>query len=294
MSVRALESRVLLNVTKAMDRLYPLKNAENSWDNTGLLVDASVQDQETAGVATTDRPNILLAVDLTEAVADEAIRNKCNIIIAYHPFLFRKFNRISPAENSQQRSLVKLIRNNVSVYSPHTAVDAAVGGVNDWLADGISRGSHETGRKVIIPDKSNVPGVGMGRIVELESAIPLTEAVARIKKALQLDYLQVASRRGVDAATVRKVAICAGSGSSVFQAIDSEEYESIDLFYTGELSHHELLALSERDKSVVLCGHCNTERGFLPTLHSRLAEELASSGAKIAVSQCDRSPFVTI
>lgn len=293
MSVRALESRVLQTVTRAMDKLYPLKHAENSWDNTGLLVDSSVPDQADAAAAAA--PKILLTVDLTEAVADEAIRQRCNVVIAYHPFLFRKFNRITPAENSQQRSLVKLIRNNVSVYSPHTAVDAAAGGVNDWLADGISAGSVETSRKVIIPDKDNASGVGMGRIVELEQAIPLAEAVARIKASLHVDHVQVAARAGVDAATVRKVAICAGSGSSVFQAINPAENASIDLFYTGELSHHELLALSEQDKSVVLCGHCNTERGFLQTLRTRLVAELEPvADAEVAVSDCDTSPFVTL
>ena len=293
MSVRALESRVLQTVTRAMDKLYPLKHAENSWDNTGLLVDSSVPDQAEAAAAAA--PKILLTVDLTEAVADEAIRQRCNVVIAYHPFLFRKFNRITPADNSQQRSLVKLIRNNVSVYSPHTAVDAASGGVNDWLADGISAGSVETSRQVIIPDKDNAPGVGMGRIVELEQAIPLAEAVARIKASLHVEHVQVAVRAGVDVATVRKVAICAGSGSGVFQAIDPAEHASIDLFYTGELSHHELLALSERDKSVVLCGHCNTERGFLQTLRTRLTAELEPvADTEVAVSDCDTSPFVTL
>ena len=293
MSVRALESRVLQTVTRAMDKLYPLKNAENSWDNTGLLVDSSVPDAGDAAAAAA--PRILLTVDLTEAVADEAIRQRCNVIIAYHPFLFRKFNRITPADNTQHRSLVKLIRNNVSVYSPHTAVDAAVGGVNDWLADGVCAGSVETARRVIVPDKTAVPGVGMGRIVQLDRPIPLSDAVARIKTALHLRHVQVAARAGVDAVSVRTIAICAGSGAGVFQNFDPADHAAVDLFYTGELSHHELLALSEHDKSVVLCGHCNTERPFLHTLRTRLAAELAPvAGAHVVVSLCDASPFVTL
>ena len=73
---------------------------------------------------------VLLTIDLTQAVADEAI-SKMSISSWHHPFIFRGLKSITH-NDPQQRSLIKLIQNKISVYSPHTAVDSAKGGVNDF------------------------------------------------------------------------------------------------------------------------------------------------------------------
>jgi dinuclear metal center YbgI/SA1388 family protein len=78
--------------------------------------------------------NVLLTIDLTKAVADEAIALNSSIIIAYHPIIFRGLKSITLA-NTQQHTLLRLASQGISVYSPHTAVDAAPGGLGDWLAD---------------------------------------------------------------------------------------------------------------------------------------------------------------
>lgn len=77
---------------------------------------------------------VLLAIDLTRAVADEAIALKSSIVISYHPIIFRGLKSLTLA-NTQQQSLLRLASHGISVYSPHTAVDAAPGGLGDWLAD---------------------------------------------------------------------------------------------------------------------------------------------------------------
>jgi dinuclear metal center YbgI/SA1388 family protein len=76
----------------------------------------------------------LLTIDLTKAVADEAIALNSSIIIAYHPIIFRGLKSLTLAD-SQQQSLLRLASHGISVYSPHTALDSAPGGINDWLAD---------------------------------------------------------------------------------------------------------------------------------------------------------------
>lgn len=78
--------------------------------------------------------NVLLTIDLTKAVADEAIELNTSIIIAYHPIIFRGLKSITFA-NTQQQTLLRLASHGISVYSPHTAIDAAPGGLGDWLAD---------------------------------------------------------------------------------------------------------------------------------------------------------------
>lgn len=78
--------------------------------------------------------SVLLTVDLTKAVADEAIERKDCVVVSYHPIIFRGFKSLTLAD-SQQQSLLRLALEGISVYSPHTAVDAAPGGLGDWLAD---------------------------------------------------------------------------------------------------------------------------------------------------------------
>ena len=107
---------------------YPPALADNSWDNTGLLLEAPF--------SPSNRPSnsVLLTIDLTKAVADEAIEANCSIIVAYHPIIFRGLKSLTLA-NSQQQTLLRLASHGISVYSPHTAVDSAPGGLGDWLAD---------------------------------------------------------------------------------------------------------------------------------------------------------------
>ncbi|KAJ4303611.1 hypothetical protein N0V90_002511 [Kalmusia sp. IMI 367209] len=115
-------------VVRAMKKLYPPALADNSWDNTGLLLEAPFVPSRRQS------NNVLLTIDLTKAVADEAIALNSSIIVAYHPIIFRGLKSITLA-NSQQQTLLRLVSHGISVYSPHTAVDAAPGGLGDWLAD---------------------------------------------------------------------------------------------------------------------------------------------------------------
>ncbi|KAF3010571.1 hypothetical protein E8E13_000702 [Curvularia kusanoi] len=115
-------------VVRAMQKLYPKALADNSWDNTGLLLEAPFDPSRRQD------NTVLLTIDLTKAVADEAIALKSSIVVAYHPIIFRGLKSLTLA-NSQQQTLLRLASHGISVYSPHTAVDAAPGGLGDWLAD---------------------------------------------------------------------------------------------------------------------------------------------------------------
>lgn len=232
--------------------------------------------------ATSNTIKILLTIDLTQSVVEEAINSKTNLIMAYHPFIFRGLKSIT-ANDPQQKSLLKLIKNDISVYCPHTAVDSAAGGVNDFLADGISKGSEVESKEVIIPDKSEAD-CGMGRLVHLKNPISLKTAVERVKESLGLKYVQVAEAAG-EPKDISSIAICAGSGGGVFKGVNA------DLFYTGELSHHEALYFKETGSSVIACSHSNTERAFLSVFKSQLQEEL--SDAEIIISETDKDPFST-
>lgn len=232
-----------------------------------------------------DKIRVLLTIDLTQSVADEAINKKANVIMAYHPFIFRGLKSIT-TNDPQQKSLLKLIQNNISVYCPHTAVDSANGGVNDFLADGITKGFKEVNREAIEPAE-NEPDCGMGRIITLEKPAPLDSLVNNAKESLGLPHVQVAlARLQLKTSPISKIAICAGSGGSVFKGVDA------DLFYTGELSHHEALYFTETGSSIIVCNHSNTERAFLKKMKEQLQGELPEN-SEIIISETDKDPFET-
>lgn len=116
-------------LVSAIESIAPPQLAED-WDNVGLLI-GSPEDR-------LDGP-VLLTIDLNEAVLGEAERHKCRAIVAYHPPIFRPTKRFvggsiaSPGE----RTVYRAARAGIAVYSPHTALDAATGGLTDWLADGL-------------------------------------------------------------------------------------------------------------------------------------------------------------
>ena len=115
-------------VVQSMRTLYPECLADKSFDNTGLLLEAPFFPTRR------NKNSALLTIDLTKAVAEEAIEHKHSVIVAYHPIIFRGLKSIT-LDDSQQESLLKLAAHGVSVYSPHTAVDIVPGGMCDWLCD---------------------------------------------------------------------------------------------------------------------------------------------------------------
>lgn len=268
------QNRSMTNFHTLVQKFYPTKLADKTWDNTGLLVDASSEH-------ISQTLKILLTIDLTQSVADEAIKSKANFILAYHPFIFRGLKSITP-QDPQQKSLIKLIQNKISVYCPHTAVDSAKGGVNDFLADGIVGELKELSRETIQPDATE-DGCGMGRLVQLKEPTTLKKLVENSKISLNLNHVQVA--KGSNSENIKSIAICAGSGGGVFKGINA------DLFYTGELSHHEALYLKEIGSSIIACSHSNTERAFLKVIKQQLQTELPNTN--IIISETDKDPYET-
>ncbi|HYD02148.1 MAG TPA: Nif3-like dinuclear metal center hexameric protein [Phycisphaerales bacterium] len=112
------------DLAAAMESIAPLALAEE-WDNVGLLVgDAS---------ARVNGP-VVITIDLTPAVIAEAESLKAGAVIAYHPPIFTAIKRLTAAE-PRQHAILRAVRAGMAVYSPHTALDSAPGGMGDWLAD---------------------------------------------------------------------------------------------------------------------------------------------------------------
>jgi dinuclear metal center YbgI/SA1388 family protein len=112
----------------ALEQIAPPSFAAE-WDNVGLL----------AGSRSWSADKALLAIDLTEAVLQEAIEARAKLIVAYHPPIFQPIKSITDA-TAQGRLVLEALRAGIAIYSPHSALDACEGGINDWLAEGLGAG----------------------------------------------------------------------------------------------------------------------------------------------------------
>jgi dinuclear metal center YbgI/SA1388 family protein len=113
------------DITTIIEAIAPLSYQE-SYDNAGLIV----------GNYNDEVKGILICLDSTEAIIDEAIAKNCNMIIAHHPIVFsglKKFN----GKNYIERTIIKAIKNDISIYASHTNVDNVTGGVSFKMAEKI-------------------------------------------------------------------------------------------------------------------------------------------------------------
>jgi len=264
-------SRTLAGITDLLRQLAPLEWAE-PWDNVGLIIEPK------------ERPiaNVFLTIDLTEESLLEARNKHADLIVAYHPPIFSGLKRITQ-KTPLERIVIDAIRNDIAVYSPHTALDAAPNGMNVWLAQALGAGTLAP----IVPLPNAPPGVGMGRFVELAQPRVLNDLLSSIKQHLGLSQLRIAAapehKRGIP---IQRAAVCAGAGGSIF-----EKCGHVDLLLTGEMRHHDILARVAAGTTVILTDHTNTERGYLPHLAEYLRRGLGGD-VEIVISQTDQDPLV--
>ena len=120
---KKLKSVKIKEVVSALERFAPLPLQEG-FDNAGLQV----------GLTETEVSGALLCLDVTERVVDEAIALGCNLIVSHHPLIFHALKRVSD-DNDVQRTVVKAIKNDITVVSMHTNADNAPSGVNFKIAE---------------------------------------------------------------------------------------------------------------------------------------------------------------
>lgn len=251
----------------ALETLAPLSGAE-PWDNVGMLL-------EPAGRSEFSRA--FLTIDLNDVTWAEADEQGADLVIAYHPPIFSGLKRLR-ASAPGERILVQALQKHVTIYSPHTALDAAVGGMNDWLVSALGEGNV----RPLVPQFEGAKS-GAGRVIELAQPVSLECALARIKAHLGLAHLRL-SESPSGGREVHRFAVCPGAGGSVF-----EKLGQVDLLLTGEMRHHDVLSRAARGTHVILTDHTNTERGFLPLFAEKI--RAACPGLTVSVSERDRDPL---
>lgn len=256
-------------VLDILHEIAPLELAAE-WDNVGVVLQPVRKPGRVA--------RVLLTIDLSPAVVAEAKALRAQMVVSYHPPIFRPVSRLH-ADGGTQEALLQAAVAGIAVYSPHTALDAAPSGLGDWLVEQVLGGD--------APKELRPLGEGeFGRLVTLRSALSFATLLQRCKRRFGVRSLRVA-RPDRAVGKVRTIAVAAGAGGSLLRGCGA------DVAVTGELSHHDALAAIAAGTSVVLAGHSNTERGFLKVLQRRLRESFDGE-LDVRVANADRDPFTTV
>ncbi len=150
---------IIQDVMNHLEALAPQAYAED-FDNTGLLV----------GDSKAPLTGVLVTLDTLEAVVDEAIENNCNLIVSFHPIIFKGLKKLT-GKNYVERVVLKSIKHNISIYAIHTALDNAKLGVNNIICEQLGL----INRKILIPQSQTIK--------KLTTYAPISEAEA-LRQAL--------------------------------------------------------------------------------------------------------------
>lgn len=242
------------DIIKIMEEIAPPAMAEE-WDNVGLMLGRRCKAVK----------KLLLALDITGEVVQQAIAQKADMIITHHPLIFRGLKRVTDNE-WQQELLLTLAEKGIAVYSAHTNLDCVSSGVNDVLAKKLHLDS------VDVLDSDN----GLGRI-GIVPACSLQEFAAMVKKVLRADYVAV----GDAGKQVHKVAVCGGAGSDL---ISLALLCGADTLITGDIKYHEAQQAVFSGLNVIDAGHQPTELPVMDDLADRLSQRFAQRNMNVVVN----------
>lgn len=250
-----------------MDQTFHPEYQED-YDNSGFLL----------GDPERTVTGVLTALDLTEAVAEEAVGKGLNLIVTHHPAIFGGLRRITPSTTTG-RLVMRLVESGVAVYAAHTNLDNMRMGVNGILASHLGLESCH-----ILRQQGSDPNVGAGLIGTLPSPVPTPQFLASVKKILHLDTMRVGVGSLKIRPTVQRVAVCGGAGSFL---IDEAVAAGADVFLTGDLKYHDF---QKPECQLVLAdiGHYESEQ-FSRELLAGTVETLGDGSFKTLVTTvCDR------
>lgn len=218
--------------------------AQASFDNAGLLV----------GDPAWQVTGIHVALDVTDAVLDEAEAAGANLIVTHHPMMFGG-RKTMTEDDPEGRLLCRMIRSRMALIAAHTNLDQAVGGINDVLAARCGL--------------TNVTGEGYFRIGDLPAGTTAAALPALLAQRLNTTVRVMGQLPGER--ILRRMALSSGAGSDSWeQAVQ----EGSDVFLSGEMKHHHALALAGYGVLALEAGHFATEEPGIFALADALQKHL--------------------
>ncbi|MDD7794511.1 Nif3-like dinuclear metal center hexameric protein [Clostridium sp. 'White wine YQ'] len=257
------------DIIDVMENIAPPFLKED-YDNVGLMV----------GSREAEVSKILIALDATLEVIEEAKELGAELIITHHPLLFRKPSSITD-DTLLGKKIISLIKNNISLYSSHTNFDSVKGGLNDKIVELLGFESKE------IMSPVNINGFnesGLGRVIELNEGISLEDLNKRIKSSLGVKNLRcvIGSRN-----PIKKIAIINGSGQDFFSLAYSK---NVDCIITGDTTYHYASDYREMGVSIMDIGHYGSEWPVFVALSENIKQKLENK-VEIIISGKTMDPY---
>lgn len=261
------------DVINYLEERYPRSNAEDfDQPRIGFIVGSKALCVD----------NILLALDLTYEVVLEAIELNCNMIVTHHPFIFDPLFKLI-FEDEKTKIISKLFEHKISVYSMHTNLDVANGGVNDCLVKLLGV---ENVKSLYDVEKGNF--LKYGEIEELT----LKEFALKVKGAFKLSGVRVFGDLNKK---VKNVGIIGGSGAHVGDLNDAIRAD-LDAYVTGEIKLSNAQYAYSKGLNLIEVNH-GVERFVFDNVKNELTEVLKKNfnfNNKVIISNVDTDKFITL
>ena len=242
------------DVTDVIEAFAPL-SLQEKWDNSGLCV----------GSPDAEVSSVLLGLDCTEALVDEAVACGADMIVTHHPLIFSGLKRISP-EDQVGAALIKAVKAGISIYAAHTSADKVISGVSGAMAARLGLADVE------ILDEDG-EGTGLGVVGNLPQPISSEEALELVKKAFNLKALRCS--RPLEG-NISRIAMCGGSGGSLIAAA---RRSGAQLYISGDISYHNFF--TPEDFMIMDIGHYESEIEIVDILFSLLRKNFPTFAVRI-------------
>lgn len=273
-------------IISTLEAFAPLELQED-FDNAGVQVAVnSCPDGIDAQIT-----GVLVCLDITEQVIDEAIAKNCNMVVSHHPLIFQPLKRVC-GQTYQQRCVAKAILAGITLYSAHTNLDNARGGVNHIIASMLGLNNLQW-----LEPRSSEGGSGV--IGELPVPMTAMQLLLSLKTLFKVDALfnncrgnsAFAEQKSVCGTIavkkeIRKVALCGGAGAFL---MGKAREMGADAFITGEIHYHDYFG---QDMLLVEMGHYQSEQYTQELLMKIILKSCA--GARVIKTSLNTNPIVSL
>ncbi len=258
------------DIMEYMKDFAPL-DLKESYDNVGLMV----------GDKEADIKGILVALDCTLEVIEEAKTKGVNLIITHHPLLFKKPSSIT-TDSLQGKKIIELIKNDINLYSSHTNLDSVSQGMNDTLVKLLGFDTLD-----IIDPNREYEGAGIGRMVSLKPSLTSEEVLNLIKERLSIEHLRFV---GDKQKRINKIALINGAGQDYFwEALK----KGADFIITGDTTYHPVSDFKEMGIAIADIGHFPSEWPIFKIISEKVKNfaQVKDKNIEFYVSERSKDPY---
>ena len=234
------------DIIQVIEEFAPL-SIQEGWDNSGLCV-GSPEDEVTS---------VLLALDCTPELVDEAMACGADMIITHHPLIFSGLKKISP-EDMIGAAVIKAIKAGIAIYAAHTNADKVLEGVSGAMAARLGLVDVE----VLDMDGE---GTGLGAVGNFPEPMTADQAIALVKEKFALKSMKAS--KPVEG-MISRVAMCGGSGGSL---IGAARKAGAQLYISGDISYHNFF--TPEGFMIMDIGHYESEIEIVEILFSLLRKK---------------------